>query len=243
MTEQRRNGVHLGVMLLLVGGLIFGRMLWRVLDPVSAESVAIQTIPTVTPSTHNLPLILNFPVTPTPACLPSPPIASSDTANEARIAGGLNFQRNLVGLPSLQHQTRIEQASRRHSQDMALHNFTSHIGSDGSDAGRRMVEACYTWVQWGEIIGWGFGGSTDAMINWWLNSPPHRATILSSAFSDFGVGYNVQPGSAWGHYWTVDFGRPATAHIAEMPYLCRYESFGSDGGSVLTYISAEPCPE
>jgi hypothetical protein len=106
-----------------------------------------------------------------------------------------------------------------------------------------MREACYTWQQWGEIIGWGFGGSTDAMINWWLNSPAHHAVILSSAYSDFGVGYIVQPGSEWGHYWTVDFGRTATIHTTELPYLCRYTTIGAEGGSILTYLSAEPCPE
>ncbi|MCO5191477.1 MAG: CAP domain-containing protein [Anaerolineae bacterium] len=231
------------VMAALVVGVCVGWLLVQGMAAPSAESAAGQTIPTVTPATHNLPLIVYNPATPTPVCLPSPPLPSSDSANEARIAAGIQQQRSAAGLALLQSQTTIEQSSRRHSRDMADHNLTSHIGSDGSDGGRRMAEACYAWAQWGEIIGWGFGGSTDAMINWWLNSPPHRATILSAAYTDFGVGYMVQPGSEWGHYWTVDFGRPAAAHTTEMSYLCRYETSGPDGGSILTFVSAEPCPE
>ncbi len=89
---------------------------------------------------------------------------------------------------------------------MADNNFTSHTGSDGSNGGQRMSEACYDWSNWAEIIGWGFGGDTTAMIDWWMNSPTHHDIILAAKYADFGAGYAYNAGSDYQHYWTVNFG-------------------------------------
>jgi len=190
-----------------------------------------------------LPFVAKQPIptaTPTPTATPIPP---DDIANEQSIANLLNQQRNSNVLPSLTLISELTQAARRHSRDMADHNFTSHTGSDGSAGGQRMQEAGYSWTTWGEIIGWGFGGDTGSMVNWWMNSPPHRSIILSSSFTDFGVGYARNPNSDWRHYWTVNFGR-RTIQSAAMPqelYVCTFTSQGQFGGSSLIVYSSEPC--
>ncbi|MCO5185066.1 MAG: hypothetical protein M9965_14145 [Anaerolineae bacterium] len=89
----------------LVVGVCVGWLLVQGMAAPSAESAAGQTIPTVTPATHNLPLIVYNPATPTPVCLPSPPLPSSDSANRARIAAGIQQQRSAAGLALLQSQT------------------------------------------------------------------------------------------------------------------------------------------
>lgn len=42
----------------------------------------------------------------------------------------------------------------------------------------------------GETIAWGVGtdGTADAIVRMWLESPPHRATLLRRSFRYVGVG-------------------------------------------------------
>jgi uncharacterized protein YkwD len=58
-----------------------------------------------------------------------------------------------------------------------------------------MLEAGYVWSTCNEIIGWGFGGDTPALINWWMNSAVHKNIILSLDYEDFAAGHVIDPGS------------------------------------------------
>ncbi|MFN2130083.1 MAG: CAP domain-containing protein [Anaerolineae bacterium] len=69
---------------------------------------------------------------------------------------------------------------------------------------RSMAEAGYDWTTWGEIIACGAIADASEVVDLWMDSPGHRAIILSSSYADFGVGYVSDPGSEWGRYWTVD---------------------------------------
>ena len=170
-------------------------------------------------------------------------IPPDDLSNEQSIADLINQQRTANSLPSLTLVSELTQAARRHSRDMADNDFESHTGSDGTDGGQRISAAGYEWSTWGEIIGWGFGGDTASMLNWWMNSPDHRPTILSNSYDDFGVGYAINAGSEWGHYWTVNFGKRATAQTraSQDVYVCTYVSQGEKGGSMLIVHSTAPC--
>jgi uncharacterized protein YkwD len=190
-----------------------------------------------------LALVLQQP-TPTQVCAPPEVIAPDDPANEDAMATALNSQRVDNGLAALGLVSEVTQAARRHSRDMAENAFTSHTGSDGSMPWERLSEACYDFMVMGEIIGWGFGGDTSRMVDWWMNSPGHRANILGEYFEDFGVGYARQPDSEWGHYWTVNFGSQYVAYDPSWPqavYTCRYISEGEEGGILFITHSFEPC--
>jgi uncharacterized protein YkwD len=197
----------------------------------------------LTPTAHfQLPFVVKQ-ATPTASVISSPtPIPPDDLENEQAIAKQLNSHRITNGLPAVVAATELTQAARRHSRDMADHNITSHTGSDGSRPGQRIEEAGYDWIAWGEIIGWGFGGDPDSMVSWWMNSPDHRAILLSASYEDFGVGYAMDPDSEWGHYWTVDFGkRAAYGSAPSQLHLCTRVSLGELGGSSLVFSSSEPC--
>lgn len=127
----------------------------------------------------------------------------------------INAARAERGLPPLARAVQLEDAAVRHVVDL-IHNpvliYTdSHAGSDGSNIGDRVRRAGYRPAAWGEITGWGFNGDGDRMMAWWLNSPVHAAAILSRDVTEAGTAYVYAPGTAWGHYWTVDFGRPIEA--------------------------------
>jgi len=206
-----------------------------------AESPGVELASTVEPVSY-LPAI-SFQPTATPSCVPPPEIPSGDPANEAAIQTGILQRREQNGLYPLNLALELVQAARGHSLDMATNDFTGHTGSDGSSPRERMSDACYEASWSAEIIGWGFGGDPSSMLEWWMNSPIHKAMILSSNFEDFGPGYIRDPDSIWVHYWTVDFGTRVTQQDIESNDLhsCTYTIEAENGGSSLTLLTTEPC--
>jgi uncharacterized protein YkwD len=186
-----------------------------------------------------LPLIFHQPP-PTPTSTPTnTPIPSSDETNEQHIAELINQERLAQGIAPVQVDPALTQASRRHSHDMADNHFTSHTGSDGSTPGQRMSEAGYDWSSWGEIIAWGFGGDAASVVEWWMNSPPHRSIILDPKYKHFGVGYVSQPDSDWGYYWAVDFGIPSSSATLGQQLMTGRAANASGGSSWAVF---QPVP-
>jgi uncharacterized protein YkwD len=206
--------------------------------PSLADAATVDT-ETMAPVSIYLPHVVRHPVDPGGSTL----IPPYDPEMEQSIADMLNQQRSDNGLSSLALVSELTQAARRHALDMAENDFTGHTGSDGSSAGERMQDAGYDWMFWGEIIGWGFGGSAESMVDWWMNSPTHRSIILSTRFEDFGVGYVYLAGSDWGHYWTVVFGTRALDHawLADLS-SCTSLSRTASGGSSLMFYGPAHCP-
>lgn len=131
----------------------------------------------------------------------------------------INDYRAGRGLPALTDNVLLARAAWWQSVDLArspwlIESGRWHEGADGSDIGARISRAGYRAATWKEIVGWGFSGDGVAMFNWWVNSPVHRDAILSDKITEAGVAYFVAPGSAWGHYWCVDFGRPLGTAVA-----------------------------
>lgn len=119
----------------------------------------------------------------------------------------INSERALRGLPPLRPNEQLAAAAQGHAEDMAAHRGMVHTGSDGSDGGERIRAAGYDWVQWGEVVAWGWEGDENRAVTWWLASADHSPYLLADNVEDIGVGYAYAPGSQWEHYWTVNFGR------------------------------------
>ncbi len=114
-------------------------------------------------------------------------------------------------VPKLSWNKKLEAAAQEHSIDMALNNFFSHTGSDGSSAGDRLLAHGYKWSMWGENIYYETGYSPDApasnAFNAWLNSPGHCKNMMDASFTEMGASKSItKDGVA---YWTQDFARPA----------------------------------
>src|ERR1700749_5153354 len=82
-------------------------------------------------------------------------------------------------------------AAQRHADDLAIHGVEGgHIGSDGSLPRARILDAGY--IRPGnvsEIIYWGRGpyANPNGALEWWMQSPPHRAAILDCDVTGGGV--------------------------------------------------------
>lgn len=108
---------------------------------------------------------------------PTPPPAATEDALGLELVDRLNAERARRGLPALEWQPQVAAAALAHSTDMAAHRRMSHTGTDGSNAGDRLVRAGFTWGAWAENIGAGYA-TPAAMFDGWMNSSGHRANML-----------------------------------------------------------------
>jgi uncharacterized protein YkwD len=142
------------------------------------------------------------------------PAGCSVQANQdyiSQVLALVNKARTSQGLAPLSLQNQLNSAAQVHSQDMACHDFVDHVGSDGSNWFTRIKAQGYGYAYASENIYVGdptFGGTPQGAFDWWMNSPIHRANILSSKITQIGIGYAYLAGSTYGGYYTMDFAKP-----------------------------------
>jgi uncharacterized protein YkwD len=126
----------------------------------------------------------------------------------------LNVERSRQGLRPLRLNRRLAAAARAHSRSMARRHFFSHDSLNGASfldriRGTGYLRGARSWNV-GENIAYGTGRlSTPRSIGRaWMNSPGHRANILSRSFSSIGIGIAAgTPYGGGGATYTTDFGR------------------------------------
>lgn len=101
----------------------------------------------------------------------------------------INATRAANGCGPVAANPQLTAAAERQANDMLANGVRSHTGSDGSSVVQRATDAGYVpYANLGEIIFWssGFGLVPAAAVNWWMNSPGHRAIITDCAMTDAG---------------------------------------------------------
>jgi uncharacterized protein YkwD len=131
---------------------------------------------------------------------------TSSSSYLSEIASLINNARIQNGLPALTVNAQLAVAAQGHSIDMACHGFLGHNGSDGSSVHERIVAAGYIGSYSEEII---YGsGYPQTAFDWWMNDQIHRDAILNPIAVELGVGYAYVADTAYGGYYTVNFGSP-----------------------------------
>ncbi|MFF1498179.1 CAP domain-containing protein [Streptomyces sp. NPDC058304] len=133
---------------------------------------------------------------------------TAGTAAQARdsVTCLINAQRTQRGLPALTVNQALTNAAGQHAGAAVQLKWwgpgkDSHRNPQtGSTPQSRIQAAAYcpnprSW-EYSEITytGWGGSGTPQAAVNWWMNSPGHRAIILKPSLRD--IGTSAQPGSA-----------------------------------------------
>jgi uncharacterized YkwD family protein/spore coat assembly protein SafA len=110
-----------------------------------------------------------------------------------------NIERQKAGLAPLTENWELSRVARDKSMDMAQKNYFSHTSPTYGSPFDMMKAYGISYRSAGENIA---KGQTTAqqVVNSWMNSSGHRANILSSSFTQIGVGYYAS-----GHYWTQMF--------------------------------------
>ena len=106
------------------------------------------------------------------------PAVIVELTNEERTEGSLGtLRRNVV----------LDKAARLKAQDMAKNEYFAHYSPDGVSPWHWFSEANYNFVNAGENLAIHFTDSDD-VIDAWMDSPTHRANIMSGKYTEIGVG-------------------------------------------------------
>lgn len=125
-----------------------------------------------------------------------PPLAPP-TAKEKALLTLINRQRIANGLGPLKYDPVMARSARAWTRTMIAHNFFSHDNPNGTTFAERMHPILERpgRHEIGENIALGSGsyGTAAALVIAWMNSPGHRANILSPGYHRTGFGAAVAP--------------------------------------------------
>ena len=127
----------------------------------------------------------------------------------------INAERAQHGCGPLTINTQLNQAALRQSEAMARQHFFNHNDPDGTTPGQRIRDTGYIFQMMGENIEAGTDTAEEA-VKVWMNSPGHRANILTCAYKETGLALvdaqqdvpmngQAQP---YEYYWTQEFALP-----------------------------------
>lgn len=116
-----------------------------------------------------------------------PLAAAADGSAEAQLVGWINAARRDAGLHELVVRSDLRDVSRRHSERMADRQEVGHNPN-------RTSEVC-CWSKLGENVA--YGTDLRDIHRRLMASSGHRANILSSDFTELGVGVELRDGVYW----------------------------------------------
>lgn len=144
------------------------------------------------------------------------PQTAAEQAMAQQVLALLNAERARAGCRPLSINDRLTVAAQRHSEDMALRDYFSHTGSDGSSSSQRVTSAGYNWSSTAENIAAGHATAASVMEGW-MASSGHQNNILNCGYTQIGIGYYYQVNDKpfagqsfpFYHYWTQSFATPS----------------------------------
>ena len=128
-----------------------------------------------------------------------PEVDAAVTAYENEVIRLVNEERAKQGLKALTANWELSRVARYKSQDMVTNKYFSHTSPTYGTPFQMIKNFGISYRTAGENIAYG-QRTPQAVVNAWMNSSGHRANILSSSYTQIGVGY-----VASGNYWTQMF--------------------------------------
>ena len=125
-----------------------------------------------------------------------------------------NAERRSRGLRPLRMNARLSRAATAHSRAMVQRKFFAHDAPGGGDVVSRARRAGYIprsgrWTV-GENLAYGSGplGTPGKIMGAWMNSPGHKANVLTGRFKEVGIGIVIGApvGGGGGVTYTTVFG-------------------------------------
>lgn len=150
---------------------------------------------------------------PNDVCVGADEVNAGPGEQESAMGCLLNYARRKAGLAALTDLQKLDGAADNKAGDILRCNQFSHEAC-GRDFLYWFNRSGYTnarcwWV--GENLAWGTGslGSARSIMSAWLHSPDHRANLLSTQYTQYGMGLRVGSlsGNSNAHVWVNHFGR------------------------------------
>lgn len=104
--------------------------------------------------------------------------------------GTINFtnqERVKEGLPALKENTLLNKAAQAKVRDMFEKQYFEHISPEGRGPADLAGDVNYEFIAVGENLALGNYKDDAALVEAWMNSPGHKANILSGKFTEIGV--------------------------------------------------------
>jgi uncharacterized protein YkwD len=127
-----------------------------------------------------------------PASAVSAHASAAEVRLEADVVAMVNAVRAEYRLAPLRLDGGLDEAALQHTRQMLSFGYFAHTSPNGSPFWQR-IERFYpashfaVW-QVGENLAWSFGGlDARETVAEWMESPPHRANLLSSTWQQIGV--------------------------------------------------------
>jgi len=139
----------------------------------------------ITPAPQPAPNPTTVPVV-KPKPTPNPVISSGVNAEEQQEFNLLNADRAANGLPNLRLNTQLTSLAEYYAQDMINRSFFSHTNPEGQSPFDRMRLHGISYGYAGENLA--INTSIPSAESAFMNSPGHRANILSAHYTQVGVG-------------------------------------------------------
>ena len=124
-----------------------------------------------------------------------------DSTAEVKMLDLVNRERTERGLRALQMDETLREVARQHSSDMFQRGYFAHVDPDGLNPFDRMRQGGGRFRAAGENLA--LAPTVEVAHNGLMNSPGHRANILSPSFGRVGIG--VQDGGMHGKMFTQNF--------------------------------------
>lgn len=119
----------------------------------------------------------------------------------------VNAARAESGLGDLVLDNALSAAAESHAEDLARREIMSHYGEDGSSPHDRAEASGYQAIRIGENVSGGQRSTAEA-IDAWLDSAPHRRTLLMPEARDMGIALVEDPTSRFRTYWALVVAEP-----------------------------------
>ena len=102
----------------------------------------------------------------------------------------VNEERRKRDLPELAWATDIAEVARRHSEDMAVNGYFSHVNQEEETVETRLIKAGIVFTASSENLFTSndFLEIADESVRRWMESPGHRDNLLNAHITDTGVG-------------------------------------------------------
>lgn len=134
----------------------------------------------------------------------APTIARADASMERQFTDAVHRERAAAGRAAYAERGDLAAVARRHAERMAAQKHLHH--------NPRLADEVENWDAVGENVG--RGPSVEEIHQAFMNSPSHRGEILSTTFTEIGVGVAV---SDDGEIWVAEVFRKPSAAPAPAP--------------------------
>ncbi|HEX2792372.1 MAG TPA: CAP domain-containing protein [Candidatus Paceibacterota bacterium] len=124
-----------------------------------------------------------------------------------------NDDRTDAALPALTVNPKLVAAAQAKADDMAAKSYFAHTSPDGTTSWQWFKDAGYAYASAGENLAVDFNDSEN-VERAWMDSPTHRANILSGKFTEIGIATAVGELDGKRTVFVVQmFGRPAASPL------------------------------